>query len=120
MLIRNVDKNTCYQNSFEALGAGDPRGRVDMFVRKGTPVLSATSGIVVYIGDLTISGKMVVALSQKLKFRYYPYLKKYRHVNFNLFHPAIRFRQLENTKSKVYACPLLDCIRIKYPTISLL
>ena len=76
MPVRNADKNSYNQNSFGAPRAGHRHRGVDIFARKGTPVLSATPGIVVYTGVLSLGGNVVVVLSPTLKFHYYAHLNE--------------------------------------------
>lgn len=54
MPVKNANRNSYDQNSFDAPRVGHSHKRVDIFARRGTPVLSATSGIVVYTGVLSL------------------------------------------------------------------
>lgn len=47
---------------------------VDIFAKKGTPVLSATGGMVVYTGEIGMGGKVVLVLGPKWRFHYYAHL----------------------------------------------
>lgn len=76
MPVLNADKNSYDQYSFGAPRVGHKHRGVDIFARKGTPVLSATSGIVVYTGVLSLGGNVVVVLSPTLKFHYYAHLNE--------------------------------------------
>ena len=76
MPVLNADKNSYDQHSFGAPRVGHKHRGVDIFARKGTPVLSATSGIVVYTGVLSLGGNVVVVLSPTLKFHYYAHLNE--------------------------------------------
>ena len=49
----------------------------DIFARKGTPVVSATSGIVVRIGFNTLGGKIVSVLGSGGRMYYYAHLDRY-------------------------------------------
>lgn len=74
MPVLNADRNSYDQHSFGAPRVGHKHRGVDIFARKGTPVLSATSGIVVYTGVLSLGGNVVIVLSPTLKFHYYAHL----------------------------------------------
>lgn len=74
MPVLNADRNSYDQHSFGAPRVGHKHRGVDIFARKGTPVLSATSGIVVYTGVLSLGGNVVIVLSSTLKFHYYAHL----------------------------------------------
>ena len=47
---------------------------VDIFAKKGTPVLSATDGIVVYTGVLSLGGNVVLVMGPNMKSYYYAHL----------------------------------------------
>lgn len=76
MPVLNADRNSYDQHSFGAPRVGHRHRGVDIFARKGTPVLSATSGIVVYTGVLSLGGNVAVVLSPTLKFHYYAHLNE--------------------------------------------
>lgn len=76
MPVRNATRNSYDQNAFGAPRVGHTHKGVDIFARKGTPVLSATSGIVVYTGVLSLGGNVVVVLSPTLKSHYYAHLNE--------------------------------------------
>lgn len=76
MPVKNTNRYSYDQNSFGAPRVGHSHKGVDIFARKGTPVLSATSGIVVYTGVLSLGGNVVVVLSPTLKFHYYAHLNE--------------------------------------------
>lgn len=47
---------------------------IDIFARKGTPVLAATGGWVVYAGHLKAGGQVVLVLGPKWRYHYYAHL----------------------------------------------
>jgi murein DD-endopeptidase MepM/ murein hydrolase activator NlpD len=74
------------QNSFGAPRVGHRHKGVDIFATKGTPVLAATRGIVVFTGVLSLGGNVELVLSPGLRFYYYAHLdtiatKKFKWVN---------------------------------------
>src|SRR3712207_914807 len=44
---------------------------VDIFAQAGTPVLSATGGIVLYSGEISMGGEVAVILGPKWRIHYY-------------------------------------------------
>ena len=74
MPVINANKNSYDQNSFGAPRVGHTHKGVDIFAKKGTPVVSATSGIVIFTGYLSLGGKAVTILSPDFKFLYYAHL----------------------------------------------
>jgi peptidoglycan LD-endopeptidase LytH len=51
---------------------------VDIFAREGTPVISATPGIVIYAGTLGRGGNVVLVLSSKWRIHYYAHLREFK------------------------------------------
>lgn len=49
---------------------------VDIFARKGTPIYSACSGIVLYTGQYKYGGNVVIVLGPKWRFHYYAHLEE--------------------------------------------
>jgi len=49
---------------------------IDIFAREGTPVLAATSGMVVYTGFNDMGGNFVLVLGAKWRFYYYAHLQR--------------------------------------------
>ncbi len=56
---------------------------VDIFSKKGTPVLSSSYGMVVYTGVLERGGNVAIVLGPKWRFHYYAHLKD---INTSSFH----------------------------------
>lgn len=56
---------------------------IDIFAKKGTPVLSATSGLVIYTGNLSMGGNVVGILGPKWRVHYYAHLAKIDTQSFN-------------------------------------
>lgn len=74
MPVKDATRNSYDQNSFGAPRQGHTHKGVDIFARKGTAVLSATSGVVIFTGYLSLGGKAVTVLSPDIKFFYYAHL----------------------------------------------
>ncbi len=47
---------------------------VDIFAKKGTPIHAATSGIVMFCGDLPLGGHALIILGPKWRMHYYAHL----------------------------------------------
>ena len=62
------------QHSFGAPRVGHKHKGVDIFAPKGTHILSATRGIVIYTGVLKLGGKVVLVLGPDLRMYYYAHL----------------------------------------------
>jgi peptidoglycan LD-endopeptidase LytH len=48
---------------------------IDIFAEEGTPVVAASSGLVVYSGNIDMGGNVVLVLGAKWRFYYYAHLK---------------------------------------------
>lgn len=47
---------------------------VDIFAKKGTEIKSATAGLVMYSGEISLGGKVVLILGPKWRLHYYAHL----------------------------------------------
>lgn len=47
---------------------------VDVFAKNGTPLNSATNGLVIYAGEISMGGKVVLVLGPKWRLHYYAHL----------------------------------------------
>jgi murein DD-endopeptidase MepM/ murein hydrolase activator NlpD len=74
MPVMNADRGSYDQHSFGAPRNGHTHKGVDIFAKKGTPVISASDGIVIFTGNLSLGGKVVTILSYDFKFYYYAHL----------------------------------------------
>jgi peptidoglycan LD-endopeptidase LytH len=50
---------------------------IDIFAKEGTDVLAATSGIVLYKGDLARGGNVIIVLGPKWRIHYYAHLRSF-------------------------------------------
>ncbi|MEQ1738970.1 MAG: M23 family metallopeptidase [Methyloglobulus sp.] len=48
---------------------------IDIFAKEGTPVLAATSGLVVFSGNIAMGGNVMLILGGKWRFYYYAHLR---------------------------------------------
>ena len=67
------------QNTFwyEPWGKSITHKGIDIFARHGTPVIAASSGMVIFKGELGIGGKVVAVLGPKWRIHYYAHLKEF-------------------------------------------
>ncbi|NRA62647.1 MAG: M23 family metallopeptidase [Psychrobium sp.] len=61
---------------YEPWGSSGVHKGVDIFAKNNTPVLSASNGLVVFVGHLSKGGKVVAILSAKLRIHYYAHLNQ--------------------------------------------
>ncbi|HEY0029641.1 MAG TPA: M23 family metallopeptidase [Bacteroidia bacterium] len=54
---------------------------IDIFAKEGTDVIAATGGVVLYKGDLSRGGNVLVILGPKWRIHYYAHLKQF-HTHF--------------------------------------
>jgi murein DD-endopeptidase MepM/ murein hydrolase activator NlpD len=59
---------------FEPWGRSGVHKGIDIFAAKGTPVISASYGAVIYKGELNIGGKVIAILGPKWRIHYYAHL----------------------------------------------
>ena len=76
MPVKGAGKWSYNQNSFWAYpwGSSGHHNGVDIFQKKGTPVVSATKGVVVYKGVLSKGGNVVLVFGPRLRLHYYAHL----------------------------------------------
>ncbi|MCE3226324.1 MAG: peptidoglycan DD-metalloendopeptidase family protein [Bacteroidetes bacterium] len=76
MPVKGADKGSYNQKSFwyYPWGKSGTHKGVDIFAKEGTPVTSATSGLVVYCGEISRGGNVVLVLGPKWRFHYYAHL----------------------------------------------
>ncbi len=77
-----VEKASCHDwNSktfwFEPWGVSGVHKGIDIFAKKGTPVIAANSGVIVYRGSLPRGGNVVLMLGPKWRFYYYSHLDSF-------------------------------------------
>ena len=57
---------------------------VDIFAKQGTPVLSSTRGLVVFTGQFSLGGNVVLVITPGWKLHYYAHLKEIKTSSFSL------------------------------------
>ena len=73
--VKGCTKYSYSQNGFGAPRVGHKHKGVDIFAKSGTPVISASKGIVIYTGVLSLGGNVVVVFGPAFKTHYYAHLK---------------------------------------------
>lgn len=78
MPVEGATKNDYDQDSFwfYPWGKSITHKGVDIFANAGTTVHSATSGIVVYTGQISMGGNIALVLGPKWRLHYYAHLKE--------------------------------------------
>ena len=60
---------------YEPWGKSGTHKGIDIFARRGTPLLSATNGFVIFNGELEMGGRVIAVLGPKWKVHYYAHLE---------------------------------------------
>jgi murein DD-endopeptidase MepM/ murein hydrolase activator NlpD len=86
MPVKGAGIKSYSQKSFWAYpwGKSGHHKGVDIFAKQGTPVLSATKGMVVYVGQLSLGGNVVLVVGPRFKSHYYAHLKKIKTTSLSL------------------------------------
>jgi murein DD-endopeptidase MepM/ murein hydrolase activator NlpD len=86
MPVDGATKNSYNQQSFwfYPWGTSGTHKGVDIFAKKGTPVRSSTSGLVLYTGQLKLGGNVVLVLGPKWRLHYYAHLHEIKTSNLSL------------------------------------
>ena len=76
MPVQGAYKSDYHKDSFwfYPWGKSGTHKGVDVFAKTGTPVSSSTAGIVVYNGNISMGGNVVLILGPKWRFHYYAHL----------------------------------------------
>ncbi|MDK2594055.1 M23 family metallopeptidase [Pseudoalteromonas obscura] len=77
--VRGATVNDWNQSTFwyEPWGTSGVHKGIDIFGKKGTYVLSASSGVVLFAGQVNKGGKVVAVLGPKWRIHYYAHLQSY-------------------------------------------
>lgn len=78
MPVKGADHRSYDQRSFwyHPWGKSVTHKGVDVFAKRGTPVVSAVSGVVLYTGKLGRGGNVVLVLGPKWRMHYYAHLDR--------------------------------------------
>ncbi len=85
MPVKGAGIKSYSQKSFWAYpwGKSGHHKGVDIFAKQGTSVISATKGMVVYVGQLSLGGNVVLVVGPRFKSHYYAHLKKIKTNSFS-------------------------------------
>ena len=86
MPVEGASQSSYHPKSFwyYPWGTSGTHKGVDIFSKQGTPVRSATSGLVLYTGQLKLGGNIVLVLGPKWRLHYYAHLNEITTSNFSL------------------------------------
>lgn len=76
--VLGANKGSYHQKSFwyYPWGRSGVHKGVDIFAKEGTGVVSTTHGMVIYIGEISMGGNVVLVLGPKWRIHYYAHLKE--------------------------------------------
>ena len=74
--VKGCTKTSYSQNDFLSPRNGHKHKGIDIFAKAGTPVISATKGIVVYTGVFKLGGNIVLIMDPHLRYHYYAHLSE--------------------------------------------
>ncbi|WP_458629238.1 M23 family metallopeptidase [Winogradskyella sp. PC D3.3] len=85
MPVKGATKSDYNSNSFwfYPWGKSVTHKGVDIFAKKGTEINSATSGFVLYSGEISKGGKIVLVLGPKWRLHYYAHLNALKTASFS-------------------------------------
>lgn len=74
--VHGASSNDWHENSFwfEPWGESGVHKGIDIFKARGTAVVAASSGVVVYRGQLDLGGNVVIILGPKWRMHYYAHM----------------------------------------------
>ena len=80
MPVAGADRNSYHPETFwyHPWGKSGTHKGADIFAKAGTTVQSATSGLVLYTGQLAMGGNVVLVLGPKWRLHYYAHLQEIR------------------------------------------
>jgi murein DD-endopeptidase MepM/ murein hydrolase activator NlpD len=74
--VKGSTKNSYSQDDFLSPRDGHKHKGIDIFAKSGTPVISATKGIVMYNGVWKIGGNVVLIMDPHMRYHYYAHLSE--------------------------------------------
>ncbi len=74
--VKGSTKNSYSQDDFLSPRDGHKHKGIDIFAKSGTPVISATKGIVMYTGVWKIGGNVVLIMDPHMRYHYYAHLSE--------------------------------------------
>ncbi|MDP4686558.1 MAG: M23 family metallopeptidase [Salibacteraceae bacterium] len=99
MPVENASKADFNKDSFwyYPWGKSGTHKGVDIFAKAGTSLHSATPGLVLYTGNLSLGGKVVLVLGPKWRFHYYAHLDEISTSSFRFVNTKTQIGTVGNT-----------------------
>lgn len=99
MPVENASKADFNKDSFwyYPWGKSGTHKGVDIFAKAGTSLHSATPGLVLYTGNLSLGGKVVLVLGPKWRFHYYAHLDEISTSSFRFINTKTQIGTVGNT-----------------------
>ncbi|MDP4685940.1 MAG: M23 family metallopeptidase [Salibacteraceae bacterium] len=99
MPVENASKADFNHDSFwyYPWGKSGTHKGVDIFAKAGTSLHSATPGLVLYTGNLSLGGKVVLVLGPKWRFHYYAHLDEISTSSFRFVNTKTQIGTVGNT-----------------------
>jgi len=74
--VKKASKLDWHKDTFwyEPWGKSGVHKGIDIFAAKGTELISASNGLILYTGELKLGGKVIIVLSPKFRLHYYAHL----------------------------------------------
>lgn len=99
MPVENASKADFNKDSFwyYPWGKSGTHKGVDIFAKAGTSLYSATPGLVLYTGNLSLGGKVVLVLGPKWRLHYYAHLNEISTTSFRFVDTKTQIGTVGNT-----------------------
>lgn len=97
--VKNATTSSWNEKSFwyYPWGKSGTHKGIDIFAKEGTDVIAATSGIVLYKGEISRGGNVLLVLGPKWRLHYYAHLKTFHANLFSFVNRAERIAELGST-----------------------
>lgn len=99
--VKGSNRNSYSQDDFLSPRDGHKHKGIDIFAKSGTPVLSATNGIVVYTGVFKLGGNIVLVMDPHLRYHYYAHLSKIETYKFAMVSLGDEIGKVGNTGNAI-------------------
>jgi len=100
--VKGSTINSYSQNDFLSPRDGHKHKGIDIFAKSGTPVVSATKGIVVYTGIFKIGGKIVLIMDPHMRYHYYAHLSEIETQKFAIVNLGEEIGKVGNTGNAIH------------------
>lgn len=100
--VKGCTKNSYSQDDFLSPRNGHKHKGIDIFAKSGTPVLSATNGIVIYSGGgFKLGGNIVLVMDPHMRYHYYAHLSEIETHKFALVKLGTEIGKVGNTGNAI-------------------